>query len=187
MEAPIAWELTDLANQPVADAPIVITVSPGGAVDPVSASDANGVVQLPSWTVSQTAGTQYVQLEAPGQIVSRVSTEALPDAPFALQKTSGDGQSASVNAVLPQPLVVRVVDQYGNGVGGVTVEWRTCDGIGDYNSPTDPDGFASAFQQTGPSPGEFCAMASSSGLADSPVRFSYTVTSSGEPGLSPDG
>jgi len=181
LTTPVSWTLTDAANQPVADAPVVISVSPGGSVEPVSASDPSGIVQLSSWTVSQTAGSQYVDLEVPGAEVSRVSLEAVPDAAFRLQKTSGDGQSALVNDDLPQPLVVRVVDQYGNGVTGVTVEWRTCDGIGDYNTVTDVDGYASAFQPTGPSPGAFCAMASSSGLADSPVQFSYTVN----PGTAP--
>ena len=180
----VSWTLTDAANQPVADAPVVISVSPGGAVEPVGASDPGGIVTLASWTVSQTAGSQYVDLEVPGAAVSRVSLEAVPDAASRLQKTSGDNQSAPVNGDLPQPLVVRAVDQYGNGVSGVTVEWRTCDGVGDYNTVTDIDGYASAFQPTGPSPGEFCAMASSSGLADSPVQFSYTVTSGTAPSSS---
>ena len=177
LAAPVSWTLTDAANQPVADAPIVISVSAGGSVEPVSTSDPGGVVQLRSWTISQTAGSQYVDLQVAGtQLVSRVTVEAIPDAAVGLQKTSGDGQSAPVNSDLPQPLVVRVVDQYGNGVSGVTVEWRTCDGTGDYNTPTDIGGYASAFQPTGPTPGEYCAMASGSGLAGSPVQFSYTVT-----------
>jgi hypothetical protein len=175
LAVPVSWTLTDLADQPVADAPVVISVSPGGSVEPVSASDPSGIVQLQSWTVSQTAGSQYVELEVPGVGVSRVTVEAVADAASRLQKTSGDGQTALVNDELPEPLVVRVVDQYGNGVSGITVEWRTCDGIGDYNTPTDIMGYASAFQPTGPTPGEFCAMASSVGLADSPVQFSYIV------------
>jgi len=122
-----------------------------------------------------------VELEVPGGIVSRVIVEAVADAPSSLQKISGDGQSAPVNDELPEPLVVRVVDQYGNGVTGVTVEWRTCDGIGDYNTLTDVEGYASAFQPTGPTPGDFCAMARTPVLADSPVQFSYTV----EPGTAP--
>ena len=52
--------------------------------------------------------------------VSRVTVEAIPDAADSLQYTSGDDQSAPVNSDLPQQLVVRVVDQYGNGVSGVT-------------------------------------------------------------------
>ncbi len=181
LATPVSWTLTDAANQPVADAPVVISVSPGGSVEPVSASDPSGIVQLSSWTVSQMAGSQYVDLAVPGAEISRVSVEAVPDAAFRLQKISGDGQSALVNDDLPQPLVVRVVDQYGNGVTGVAVEWRTCDGVGDYNTATDIDGYASAFQPTGASPGAFCAMASSSGLADSPIQFSYTVN----PGTAP--
>jgi adhesin/invasin len=179
--APISWTLIDAANQPVADAPVVLSVSAGGSVEPVAASDPDGIVRLSAWTVSQIAGTQYVDLSVPGAEVSRVTVEAVPDAAFRLQKTTGDGQSAPINDDLPQPLVVRVTDQYGNGVGGVTVEWRTCDGIGDYNTPTDIEGYASAFQSTGPTPGEFCAMASSLGLVDSPAQFSYSVTSGTEP------
>jgi adhesin/invasin len=182
LAAPVSWTLTDAANLVVADAPVVISIN--GSGQPVSTSDPTGVVQLQSWTVSQTAGSQYVALEIAGAELSRVTVEAIPDVAVSLQMTSGDGQSAPVNSDLPQKLVVRVVDQYGNGVSGVTVEWRTCDGIGDYNSPTDIEGYASAFQSTGPTPGEFCAMASSSGLAGSPVKFSYSVTSGAAPSSS---
>jgi hypothetical protein len=178
---PVSWKLTDAANQPVADAPVVISVSEGGSVEPVSTSDANGIVQLPSWTVSQTAGRQYVDLQVAGTEGSRVTVEAIPDAAFRLDKFSGDNQSAPINSDLPQPLVVKVTDQYGNGVSGVTVEWRTCDGVGDYNSVTDIGGYGSAFQPTGPIPGDYCAMASTSGLAGSPVKFFYVV----QPGTAP--
>jgi hypothetical protein len=181
LAAPISWTLTDASNQPVADVPVVISVSAGELVAPVSASDPSGIVQLQSWTVSQTAGSQYVELTVPGELVSRVSVEAIPDAASRMLLHSGDDQSAPVNSDLPAPLMVRVVDQYGNGVSGITVEWRTCDSIGDLNTPTDAGGYATAFQETGPTPGEYCAMASSSGLADSPVQFSYTVT----PGTAP--
>lgn len=180
--SPLSWTLVDAANQPVADAPVTITVSEDGSVEPVSTtSDPTGVVQLQSWTLSQVAGSQYVELQLVGtQVVSRVTVDALPDAAFRLQMFSGDNQSAPVNSDLPQALVVRVVDQYGNGVGGVTVEWRTCENIGDYDTPTGVDGYASAFQSTGPTPGDYCAMASSFGqpgspLDGSPVQFSYTV------------
>jgi hypothetical protein len=176
--APVSWTLTDAANQPVADAPVVISVSEGGSIEPVSTtSDASGVVPLQSWTLSATAGTQYVDLNVAGaQLVSRVPVQAMPDAADTLQYASGDDQSAPVNSDLPQALVVRVVDQYGNGVSGVNVQWRTCDNIGDYDTPTGADGYASAFQSTGPTPGDYCAMASSPQLPGSPpVQFSYTV------------
>lgn len=181
LTTPVSWKLTDAESQPVADAPVVISVSAGGSVEPAGTSDASGIVQLPSWTLSPTAGSQYVELQVAGADVSRASIEATPDVAFRLQKTSGDGQSAPVNDELPLPLVVRVVDQYGNGVSGVTVEWRTCEGVGEYDSDSDINGYASAFQQTASVPGDYCAMASSTGLADSPVKFSYVV----KPGTAP--
>jgi hypothetical protein len=174
LAAPVSWTLTDAENQTVADAPVVISIN--GSAEPATTSDAAGVVQLQSWTLSPTAGSQYVALQIAGSEVSRVTVEAIPDAAASLQYTSGDGQSAPVNSELPQAFVVRVVDQYGNGVSGVAVEWATCDGIVGFQSPTDIGGFASAFQETGPTPDEYCAMASSSGLAGSPVQFSYIVT-----------
>jgi adhesin/invasin len=179
---PVSWKLLDAGGQPVADAPVTISVSPGGSVGSVSASGPDGQVRLDSWTVSQTAGPQYADLGVVGTLlVSRVTVDAMPDAAATLQYDSGDDQSAPVNSELPLALVVRVVDQYGNGVSGVIIEWRTCDGTGNYDTPTGSDGYASAFQTTGATPGEFCAMASSSGLPGSPIQFSYTV----QPGTAP--
>jgi hypothetical protein len=121
------------------------------------------------------AGSQYVELDVVDGETSRIQIEAVPDVAARLQMISGDGQSAPVDSELPLPLVVRVVDQYDNGVNGVTVEWRTCEGVGDYDAVTDAGGYASAFQPTGPDPGTFCGMASATGLTDSPVKFTYTV------------
>jgi hypothetical protein len=173
---PVSWILTDALDQTVADAPVDLSASAGGAVTPSSTvSGVGGVVQLESWTLSQVAGAQYVQLDVVGGESSRIPVEAVPDAAARLQKISGDSQSAAVDSELPEPLVVRVVDQYANGVSGVTVEWRTCDGLGSYDAATDAGGYASASQPTGTDPGTFCTMASASGLADSPAQFTYTV------------
>jgi hypothetical protein len=184
---PVSWKLLDAGGQPVADAPVAISVSPGGSVGSVSASGPDGQVRLDSWTVSQTAGPQYVDLAVVGtQLVSHVTVEAIPGAAVRLQKISGDSQSVEVNKDLPEPLVVRALDQYGNGVSDVTVEWRTCDDLGDYNSSTDIYGYATAFQPT-QTPGEFCAKASSGDLADSPVKFFYTVTPGTPATIAPSG
>ncbi|MBA3259975.1 MAG: Ig-like domain-containing protein [Gemmatimonadales bacterium] len=173
----VRWSLTDAGGQPVPDAPAGISASPGNSVDPVStSSDESGMVELQSWTVSQTAGEHSVELGVADAPISRVIIAAVAGTASRLQKISGDGQSAPVNSQLPEPLVVRVVDEFGNGASGVTVQWRTCEGIGDYDAVTDVGGYASAFQDTGPEPGTFCGMASSAGLADSPVQFSFTAT-----------
>jgi hypothetical protein len=173
---PVSWTLTDALDQTVADAPVDLSASAGGSVIPSSTtSDAAGVVLLQSWAVSPVAGAQYIQLDVVGGATSRIQVEAVADVAARLQMISGDNQSAPVDSELPEPLVVRSVDQYGNGVTGVTVEWRTCEGVGSYDAVSDAGGYASAFQPTGSDPGTFCAMASASGLADSPVQFTYTV------------
>ena len=189
LQNPAAWSLSDADGQLVADAPASLSASPGNAVDPgETISDGAGVVRLLTWTVAQTAGDQRVVLQVPEAGSSTVTIRATPGAASSLTKISGDGQSAAVGSELPDPLIVRVVDQFGNGVSGVTVEWRTCDGAGDLDATTDLDGFASAFQEAGPDAGTFCVMASSSGLAGSPVLFSFTATpAQGSEGEEPAG
>ncbi|MBA3346822.1 MAG: Ig-like domain-containing protein [Gemmatimonadales bacterium] len=186
LDNPVSWSLKDAASQPVADAPVTVSVSPGGAVEPsTGVSDVDGIVQLQSWDVAPLASTQSVALEAADAGGSRVEIEAVPDVAFQLLKISGDNQSAEVNSDLPAPLVVRVVDQFQNGVSGATVQWRTCDGVGDYDPVTDVGGYASAFQATGAEPGTFCIMASSGELLDSPIQFSFTATAATDGSVPP--
>jgi hypothetical protein len=173
---PALWSLTDAAGQPVPDVAVTLSASTGNTIDPTSAtSDPNGSVQLQSWAVSQVTGKQAVTLAFPGGS-SQIQIQAIHGPADSLQKISGDNQSAPVNSQLPEQLVVKAVDRFGNGVRAVLVQWRTCDGVGSYDEVTLPGGFASALQETGPEPGTFCVMASSDGLKGSPVQFTYTVT-----------
>jgi adhesin/invasin len=171
-----AWILKDVGGQPVPDAPVVLTASTGGLVVPASGTTGgDGVIQVQTWTLGTTAGEQYVDVAVPGtETANRVTVRTTAEAPAQLQKISGEPQSAPVNSELPEPLVVRVVDQYDNGVAQVTVQWRACDGSGNYDPVTDGDGFSSADQPTGPEPGESCTRATVAGLGE--VVFTYTVT-----------
>jgi hypothetical protein len=179
LQTPVTWTLTDQDGQAVADAPVTLSPTPGNTVDPnETSSDGSGLVRLQTWALSQTAGEHRVVLQTPDGGSSTVTIVATPGPVARMMGISGDGQSAAVGSALPEPLVVRVVDQFGNGVGGVTVEWRTCDGSGDFDAITDLDGFAGAVQETGADPGTFCVMASSAAPAGSPVLFSFTATPS---------
>jgi hypothetical protein len=199
LTTPVSWTLTDAIPRPVPDADFILSASSGGTVAPnPTTSDANGTVQLASWTLGTTAGDQYVELKLPDGRIFRDSIVAVPDVADTLVKISGDQQTAPPNSSLAEPLVVQVTDQHGNGVGGVIVQWRACDGTGDYTPVTDNDGFSSAGQPTGPESGDnFCTQASASRtdgtpLRGSPVTFTYSVSSptpsasqtrTGEPGL----
>ena len=45
--------------------------------------------------------------------------------PDSVQEVSGNGQVGLINETLAQPLVVRVEDESGNPLEGVTIQWTT--------------------------------------------------------------
>lgn len=99
-------------------------VSGGGTLSADSTyTDANGVANV-TWTLGTVSGTDSLEAKLNGTSLSVVVTAvANPDAAVALVKVSGDGQVAADGTPAPQPLVVKAVDQYGNGVSGVTITW----------------------------------------------------------------
>jgi Big-like domain-containing protein len=191
----VAFTFRDGATRPVADANFALTLPQGGTTDqPPAGSDANGVVQITNWTLGTAAGYQYLELSLPDHRVFRDSILATPGPAADLVLFSGDNQSAGPNSTLPMPLVVRAVDQFGNGVAGVGVTWATCPdnqpGAGD--PVTDENGFASASQPTGSeATDQGCTQATATinNVADM-VQFHYTVTTGAsstltEPSASP--
>jgi hypothetical protein len=181
----ITWTLRDASTRPVADADFTLKAPSGGTALPVTPfSDINGVVQAGSWTLGTTAGYQYLQLGLPDGRIFRDSILATPGPAAKLVKVSGDDpiQTAPTNSELPDLFVVRVVDQFGNGVANVNVQWSTCDGTpGEPVPPTDANGYSSTRQPTGTEPSgdqPFCTMATASVPEGSPVQFHYTVTGS---------
>lgn len=81
-----------------------------------------------------------------------------------LRYESGDAQSATAGSILPEPLVVRVVDSNGQAVGNEPVTFRVRGGGGgvldasntsqpEITMPSSPTGLAKAIWQIGPNPG----------------------------------
>jgi len=66
------------------------------------------------------------------------------DPPGQLTIVSGNSQAAPADSALGAPLSVKVTDQYGNPVAGVTVNWSSDDGgvLGSNTSVTDANGLA---------------------------------------------
>ena len=98
--------------------------------------------------------------------------------PSAIEIAGGDGQVAPVNGPLPQPLVVKVTDEAGDPVEGVTVQWNA-QGTGDVSpatSATGADGRASVSRSLGGTAGQQTTTASVAGLQGSPVTFTATAT-----------
>jgi hypothetical protein len=80
---------------------------------------------------------------------------ALPT-PSTIEKIAGDGQVELVAQEVPNPLVVRVLDDAGVPLGGVSVAWTAQGGgsVSPETVSTDSDGIAATRRVLGPSAGD---------------------------------
>ncbi len=119
------------------------------------------------------AGTQTATADAPGLTGSPLTFThtAVPGTAASLVLISGSDQRGETGQELPEPLVVRLVDEAGNGIPGRAVSWVVATGGGSVTptSTTDDEGFASATWTLGPSPGSNTLNAVVSGVGV--VRF----------------
>lgn len=129
----------------------------------------SGHVRPHSWTVA-------ILLAASG--LSCGDDDPLePPTPTTLEKLTGDEQTGLVSEALPDPLVVRVLDQTGRPIAGVSVTWMAQGGgsVSPETVPTDAAGLASAVRVLGETAGEQTTTAEVSGLEGSPVTFTSTA------------
>ena len=170
--------VTDALGNPVAGVTVGWSVTGGGSIDPVSAeSGPDGLVRAER-VLGPTAGPQTAQAAVDGLEGSPVTFTHTADAsiPTALIRVSGDDQTAPAGFQLPESLVVRLVDDNGNGVGGRTVTWVVPAGAGvvsPVNAITNIDGYAITRWTLGSTVGSFTLNAVFSGLPSVP----FTATS----------
>ncbi|MCU1278989.1 MAG: Fibronectin type domain protein [bacterium] len=91
-----------------------------------------------------------------------------------LIKVSGDAQTGAAGAKLPSSLVVKAIDDGGNPVAGVGVQWSSIMGGGSITPAsvmTGADGTASADATLGPSGTSYSFQAAVTSLVGSPVVF----------------
>lgn len=94
--------------------------------------------------------------------------------PAAIAAVSGGGQRRAAGARLADPFVVKVTDDAGQGVSGVTVTWAVAAGGGTLSSAsaqTNSTGQASVTLTLGDGAGTNRVTASAEGLSGSPVAF----------------
>ena len=176
-------KVTDPAARPVADVEVVFVPPAGAAVEPAATvrTGANGEAAV-RYTLSTTAGEQLIEARA-AAIVPTTSSSATfravaqPGSPTALVSAGGDGQSGPVSAVLPDSLKVRAVDQFGNGVAGVEVTWKSGGGgsVSPASATTGADGRAATQLTLGDRPGAYRPTATVGGLQGSPLSFTVTA------------
>lgn len=134
------------------------------------------------WVLGTQAGQHQVEAHLVAEDVAPApvsfSAEAIAGPPDTLAGASALNRAGRRGQELPDPLVVRVVDRFGNPVSGATVAWAVTTGDGTVSAegtPTGSDGTASVNWELGDRIGVQKAAASISGVTGSPVTFTATV------------
>ena len=158
---------------------VTFTVEGGdGTVDgAVVVTGSRGTARVREWTLGRIAITNFLKATANGLEVT-FSAIGTPGPAAAVVGTAGQEQTAQVNtevAILPE---VRVVDQFGNGVGGQPVQWQVVSGgglvLGSGSTVSKSDGVAQVpGWQLGPTPGQNILEAAAPGFP--PIQFTATA------------
>jgi adhesin/invasin len=190
---PIVARVSDSEGRPVPDVPLTLALdgADGVEVAPESAGTRlDGSVRfhvvLGPRTGAMTGVVRTIGPDGGRALAAPVRFTAVSADAAGMTLLAGDGQSAAVSTLLPEPLVVQVADPFGNPIAGVPIAW-TLEGGGALSADlvqTDADGRASVERTLGATAGTQRSRASADGLAGSPVTFVHTATAGSAAALS---
>jgi hypothetical protein len=174
-------QVNDQFGNPVSGTPVEWSAEPGSITPETVETDADGRAAARR-VLGTTAGTQTAAASAPQLAGSPVifTHTGIPGSAASLVLVSGDGQSAEPGAELPDPLVVRLVDEEGNALRDQAVSWIIGlggGGVSPTTGQTDGEGLSSARWTLGPSQGLNTVNAVVSGLGV--VTFTASAVSGG--------
>ena len=184
---PLLIQVLDSRGEPVTGATVAFEFSsagPGAAVVPEqkttnSAGQADARLVLGT-TVGRQSGQVRVVAPAPasGEAVQvSFMAMALSETANSMTAVGGQDQTGHVLQPLDDRLVVEVTDGFGNPVAGVPITWTAAGGgsVSETIVATDEDGRSRVERILGPTVGQQTTLASSEGLAGSPVVFVHTA------------
>ncbi len=167
-----------------------VTAGGGGVVNPSQPTGADGIASAGTWTIGPQAGPNRLTATSTGLTGSPVTFTAAGTVGNAAQLVvvSGNNQTASPGATLPNQPTVRVLDANGNGVPNVAVTFTvtsgggSMDGVGSVTTLTaGPSsallmGSAQVAWTLGPNAGTNTLQATAAGLSGSPRVFAATAS-----------
>lgn len=182
----IVVRVATVSQQPIGGRRVAFVLSQptaAGKVDPDTAvTDSEGRAST-RWIL----GTAPGEYQGEARLVTSDSSEA-PAVPFTATAQAGApdtiravsplGQPGRRDQELDDPLVVAVVDQYGNPAAGATVLWKVTSGGGSLSAEettTGSDGTTSVSWTLGSGIGIQKAAATIEGVTGSPVTFTVAV------------
>ncbi len=176
---PLVVLVTDGFGNPVAGIPVDWDAQDGTTDPGSSITGPDGKAQT-SWTLGSSTGTQSASASSGNLTPVAFTATARPGSPNRLERVSGNDQSADPGEELSDPLVVRLLDEAGNGVPNRAVSWVVASGGGSVSSATsttDENGRASTRWTLGGSEGANTLNAVVSGVGV--VAFSATADEDG--------
>lgn len=182
--APLSVRAVDAGGNPVANVPVLFSVTAGGGsiTGDQAITNADGVATAGTWTLGTTSGTQTLRASSGALIPGDLDVSAVAAAPVSLSIVAGDKQSAFPGTAVPQPPIVRALDEFGNSVGNVPVTFTPGTGSGSVTGGTvvtDPATGTAVVSAwiLGSAPAQ-TLVASSSMLPDKSVTFNAVLSSS---------
>ncbi|MBA3495820.1 MAG: Ig-like domain repeat protein, partial [Gemmatimonadales bacterium] len=163
--------VTDLLGNPAAGVPVDWSVDGGGSISPATVLTGADGKAAAERVLGNTAGPQTAQAASGALTPVSFAHTAGAANPTVLVLESGNGQTGPVGAELADSLVVRLMDDNGNGVGGKPITWVVGTGGGAVNpstATTNPNGFAKTAWTLGPNVGSNLVNAVFSGLPSVP-------------------
>lgn len=144
---PFVVRVLDSGGLPVAGTTVEWSILEGDGElsETATVSGAEGFTQT-VYTLGPSAGAHGVRARVQGTFLQvDFSAVAEAGAPAALVVQSGSGQQGQAGEPLPEPLVVRVEDAFGNPVQGAAIAWTSDSGTVDpASAETDQEGLAAA-------------------------------------------
>lgn len=139
-------QVTDAGDNPKSGVTVTFAVLSGaGSLSSATAvTNASGNATV-EWTLGTTAGPQSVLASVSGVAPVTITATGVAGAPDALTILSGNNQTGTPGAPLPDSLRVRLTDRFGNPIAGTTISWAPNPGDGTVNpaqSVTDANGRA---------------------------------------------
>ncbi|GIW53442.1 MAG: hypothetical protein KatS3mg081_2797 [Gemmatimonadales bacterium] len=180
LPAPLEVRVDDRLGNAIAGISVGFSVTAGGGTvaNASVTTDSEGKART-TWTLGTVAGSpQTVVASVQGRTAS-FSATAVAGPADSLVKVSGDNQSAPAGTTLPESLVVRVADRFGNPVAGHTVGFSVASGGGSVSptsANTDSAGRARTQWTLGTTPGTQTVEAQTAAATKgSPATFTATA------------